>query len=78
MTELRLGTQQLDGAGMEADLIVLDLKSTPVIDFRMRACNSLEEALFIQMTLADDRAIESTYIAGSLAYRRARRAGDAA
>ena len=24
--------------GMEADLIVLDLRSTPVIDFRMRAC----------------------------------------
>jgi len=63
--------------GMEADLIVLDLKSTPVIDFRMRACNSLEEALFIQMTLADDRAIESTYIAGSLAYRRAGRASAA-
>ena len=56
--------------GMEADLIVLDLRSTPVIDFRMRACQSLEEALFVQMTLADDRAIESTYVAGSLAYRR--------
>jgi len=63
---------------MEADLIVLDLKSTPVIDFRMRACNSLEEALFVQMTLGDDRAIESTYIAGSLAHRRAERPGPAA
>jgi len=61
--------------GMEADLIVLDLKSTPVIDFRMRACNSLEEALFVLMTLGDDRAIESTYIAGSLAHRRAERPG---
>ena len=57
--------------GMEADLIVLDLRSTPVIDFRMRACNSFEEALFVQMTMADDRAIESTYIAGLLAHRRA-------
>ncbi len=56
--------------GMEADLIVLDLRSTSVIDFRMRACQSLEEALFIQMTLGDDRAIESTYVAGSLAHRR--------
>jgi guanine deaminase len=56
--------------GLEADLIVLDLKSTPVIDFRMRACQSLEEAMFIQMTLADDRAIESTYVSGALAYRR--------
>jgi guanine deaminase len=57
--------------GMEADLIVLDLKSTPLIEFRMRACESLEEALFIQMTLGDDRAIESTYVAGNLAHRRA-------
>jgi guanine deaminase len=58
--------------GMEADLVVLDMKSTPLIDFRMRACGSIEEALFIQMMLADDRAIESTYIAGALAHRRTR------
>ncbi|HET9475472.1 MAG TPA: guanine deaminase [Steroidobacteraceae bacterium] len=62
--------------GMEADLVVLDLKSTPLIDFRMRACQSLEEVLFVQVTLADDRAIESTYIAGSLAHRRADRRDD--
>ena len=37
---------------MEADLVVLDMKSTPLIDFRMRHVNSLEEALFMQMTLA--------------------------
>jgi len=59
--------------GLEADVIVLDLKSTPLIDFRMRACNSIEEALFVQMTLADDRAVESVYVAGVLAYRRAQR-----
>lgn len=56
--------------GMEADLIVMDLKSTPLIELRMRHCENLEEALFIQMTMADDRAIESTYIAGQLAHRR--------
>jgi guanine deaminase len=67
--EDRIGTLR---AGMEADLVVLDLKSTPLIEFRMRSCESLEEALFIQLTLADDRAIESTYIAGELAYQRAR------
>ena len=60
---------------MEAELVVLDLRSTPVIDFRMRACDSLEEALFVQMTLGDDRAMKSTYIAGSLAHRRAERPG---
>ena len=57
--------------GMEADVIVLDLKSTPVIDFRMRHCESLDEAMFIQMTMADDRAVLATYVAGNLAYTRA-------
>ena len=56
--------------GLEADVIVLDLKSTPVIDYRMQACETFDEALFIQMTLGDDRAIESTYVAGKLAYQR--------
>ena len=56
--------------GMEADLVVLDLKSTPAIEFRMKTCASLEEALFIQMTMGDDRAIESTWVAGELAHRR--------
>ena len=50
--------------GMEADLIVLDLKSTPLIDFRMRHCESFEEALFVQMTMADDRAVRATYVGG--------------
>jgi guanine deaminase len=56
--------------GMEADLVVLDLKSTPIIDFRMRHCQDLEEALFIQMTMGDDRAVLATYVAGQLAYSR--------
>ncbi|HEU5136217.1 MAG TPA: guanine deaminase [Steroidobacteraceae bacterium] len=56
--------------GMEADVIVLDLKSTPIIDHRMRYCSDFEEALFIQMTLGDDRAVMATYIAGKLAYHR--------
>lgn len=50
--------------GMEADLIVLDMKSTELIDFRMSLCESLEEALFVQMTMADERAVLATYIAG--------------
>ncbi len=56
--------------GMEADVVVLDLKSTPVIDYRMRFCKDLEEALFIQMTMGDDRAVLATYVAGQLAYGR--------
>lgn len=57
--------------GLEADLVVLDLKSTPLIEYRMRHAANLDEALFIQMTLADDRAVQATYVAGRKVYRRA-------
>jgi guanine deaminase len=50
--------------GFEADLIVLDLKSTPLITTRMERCESIEEALFVQMTLADERAVAATFVAG--------------
>lgn len=55
--------------GMDADLLVLNLKSTPLIDFRMKHCNTLEEALFVQMIMGDDRATEAVYVAGQLAYQ---------
>lgn len=54
--------------GMEADLTVLDLHSTPIIRYRMSYVESLEEALFVQMILGDDRAIRATYIAGQKIY----------
>jgi guanine deaminase len=57
--------------GMEADLVVLDLKSTPLIDFRMRHAENLDQVLSIQMTLADDRAVRATYVAGRKVYQRA-------
>lgn len=53
--------------GLEADLVVIDLESTPLIATRMARCDSLEEALFVQMTLADERAIADTWVAGRLA-----------
>jgi guanine deaminase len=56
--------------GMEADLVVLDMKSTPLIDYRMRHVSDLEEALFVQMTLGDDRAVRATYAAGTKVYAR--------
>ena len=55
-------------AGMEADLVVLDMRSTPLIDARMNGARDFAEQLFIQMTLGDDRAVQATYIAGRLAY----------
>lgn len=58
--------------GYEADVVVLDLCSTPLIERRMRACEDFEEALFVQMMLADDRATRATYIAGECVYDRDR------
>lgn len=62
-----LGLQDRIGSiavGREADFAVLDLRSTPMIEYRMRHADSLEEALFIQMILGDDRSIVATYVAG--------------
>ncbi len=61
--------------GMEADVVVLDLKSTPLIAARMQHCRDLGDALFVQMTLGDDRAVRATYVAGRLAYDRDRNGG---
>lgn len=58
--------------GGEADLTVLDLRSTPFLKFRMERVADITEALFVQMTCADDRAIHATYVAGELLYRRNR------
>ena len=56
--------------GMEADVTVLDLHSTPLLDFRMRHARDIDEVLAIQMALGDDRAIRATYVAGRLAWDR--------
>ncbi len=56
--------------GMEADVVVLDMKSTPIIKYRMESAKDIHEALFIQMTMGDDRAVQATYIAGELKYSR--------
>ena len=54
--------------GMEADIVVLNMKSTPIIEYRMQFAKDFEEALFIQMMLGDDRAVQATYVAGELRY----------
>ena len=56
--------------GMEADLVVLDLASTPLIEMRMSYANDIEEVLAIQMALGDERAVRATYVAGRRAYDR--------
>lgn len=57
--------------GFEADLIVVDLNSTPLIQERMKHVENLSEVLFVQMILADDRAIKATYVNGAQVYARA-------
>jgi len=56
--------------GMEADLVVLDLASTPLIEMRMAYASDIEEALAIQMALGDERAVRATYVGGRRAYDR--------
>ncbi len=50
--------------GMEADLVVLDLTSTPEIAQRSARANDLWEALFPTIMMGDDRAIAATWING--------------
>jgi len=56
--------------GMEADVVVLDLNSTPAIKYRMEFCKDIQETLFVLMTMGDDRAIRATYIAGKPMYEK--------
>ena len=55
--------------GYEADLVVLNVNSTPIIRQRMDRADSLRDMLFTQMILADDRAVRATYAGGGLVYR---------
>ncbi|NOR61321.1 MAG: guanine deaminase [Rhodobacteraceae bacterium] len=50
--------------GKEADIIVINLASTPVIAQRTARADTLWEAIFPTIMLGDDRAIEAVYIAG--------------
>ena len=50
--------------GMEADIVVLDLSSTPAIAQRTARAENLWEALFPTIMMGDDRAIVDTWIGG--------------
>ena len=63
----KIGTLEV---GKEADFVVLDLKSTPLLAYRTERAESTEELLFVLSIMADDRAIAATYVAGSPAYTR--------
>lgn len=57
--------------GAEADFVVLDPKSTPLLARRTAQLESLEELLFALALLGDDRAIKATYSAGKQVHVRA-------
>lgn len=50
--------------GYDADLCVLDLAASPLLAFRTAACETIEELLFVLMTLGDERSVRATYVAG--------------
>lgn len=55
--------------GTEADFVVLDLRATPLMARRMDRARTLEEKLLVLMTLADERAVASTYVMGRELHR---------
>lgn len=56
--------------GKEADFVVLDLNATPLQQLRQQRSQSIEDALFALMTMADDRNIYATYVYGKKVYQR--------
>ena len=50
--------------------MVLDPNATPLLAFRSRRVQSIEEQIAVLMTLGDDRAVRATYVAGERAYER--------
>ena len=52
------------GAGAMADIVVLDLASTPAIAQRTARAEDIWEALFATIMMGDDRAVAQTYVAG--------------
>ena len=52
------------------DFVVLDYRSTPILDLRLKRCTQLADKLFVLAILGDDRAVKATYVLGKEAYRR--------
>ncbi|MEM7321415.1 MAG: guanine deaminase, partial [Pseudomonadota bacterium] len=50
--------------GTEADVVVLNSRSTNAMALRMERCKDLSEELFVLQMMGDDRAIEAVYVNG--------------
>ncbi|MCC5974420.1 MAG: guanine deaminase [Rubellimicrobium sp.] len=62
--------------GAMADLVVLDLASTPAIAQRAERAGDIWEALFPTIMMGDDRAVAQVYVAGRARPGRGERNGD--
>lgn len=63
--------------GKEADFIVLNTQATPLMKLRnpkpaVTSLAELAEQAFAMMIMGDDRTVETTYVAGQLAYAKSR------
>ncbi len=56
--------------GLEADLVVIDLASTPAIDQATRRAADIWSAVFPTIMMGDDRAIRAVWVGGKLTRRR--------
>ena len=56
--------------GNEADFIVMDFNSTPLMSLKQSKCKTLAEKLFAMIILGDDRTVKSTYVAGQKLHSR--------
>ncbi|MDG2018113.1 MAG: guanine deaminase [Porticoccaceae bacterium] len=56
--------------GKEADLVVLDKHSTPLMELRLNEHNDLLEQLFVLSMLGDDRTVKQTWSAGTKVHDR--------
>ena len=56
--------------GKEADFVVLDLKCTPLLEYRLERAETLKDKLFVIMMLGDDRIVKETYIYGKCLHKR--------
>mgnify|MGYP001217530213 CR=1 FL=1 len=67
---LALGLGEAVGSfavGREADFVMLDARATPAMAHRMERARSLDDELFVLMTMGDDRAVAATYVMGEKA-----------
>ncbi|HMS27056.1 MAG TPA: amidohydrolase family protein, partial [Burkholderiaceae bacterium] len=56
--------------GCDADFVVLNPQSTPLMARKMQRVSNLDELLFAMIVLGDDRLIEKTVIAGQTQFQR--------